>query len=207
MRGKITYPLFLLCLILLGGCATTRSVPQSPDNLCQIFLERPKWYEAALDAERRWKVKVPIIMAIMYHESGFRADARPPREKCLWILPGPRPSSSYGYAQATQSAWEDYKRSTGNRGADRDDFEDAVDFIGWYCHMSYVRCNISKTDPYRLYLAYHEGHLGYNKGTYKSKKDVQHIARQVEATSQRYERQLKDCPAPSSRIKSCLWPF
>lgn len=199
--------IYLLAFIVLCGCATTRQVPSNPKNLCDVFLENRDWYRAALEAEARWGVKVPILMAIMYQESGYRYDARPPRERCLWIFPGPRPSSSYGYSQATESAWEDYIKSTGNRGADRDDFKDAIDFIGWYCHMSRVRCNISKSDPFRLYLAYHEGHAGYNKGTYTKKKDVQYMARQVASLSERYERQLKDCPLKESPIRSCLWPF
>lgn len=204
---RILRSLSILALLLFWGCATIDTVPRNPKNLCDIFLEKPDWYEAALQAEARWQVKMPILMAIMYHESGYRAEARPPRERCLWIFPGPRLSSSYGYAQATESAWDDYIKSTGNRGADRDDFKDAVDFIGWYCHMSHIRCKISKTDPYRLYLAYHEGHAGYNKGTYKNKKDLQHTARQVEILAGRYEQQLKDCPLKRPKFRSCIWPF
>ena len=42
-------------------------------------------------------------------------------------------------------------------GADRDDFNDAIDFIGWYNDQSSRRSKISKSDAYNLYLAYHEG--------------------------------------------------
>jgi hypothetical protein len=196
----------LLCMFFCG-CATIQHTAQNPKDLCEIFLDNPDWYEAALKAEARWQVKMPILMSIMCQESGFRADARPPRTRCLWIFPGPRPSSSYGYAQATNSAWEDYIRHTGRRGADRDDFEDAIDFIGWYCHMSSVRCGISKSDPYRLYLAYHEGHGGYNNGTYRGKKWLLDAARQVEQRANLYERQLKKCPLKRERFRSCIWPF
>jgi len=199
--------LLFFVVFLFSGCASLKYTPSNPKNLCEIFLENKDWYEAALGAEARWGVKMPILMSIMCQESGFRADATPPRKRCLWIFPGPRISSSYGYAQATESAWDDYIRSTGRRGADRDDFEDAVDFIGWYCHMSSVRCHINKNDAYRLYLAYHEGHAGYNKGTYKDKKWLKDAAKQVEARALTYERQLKDCPLKRPITRSCIWPF
>ncbi len=196
----------VFCITLTcQGCATISYRPSNPENLCDIFLENEDWYEAALKAESRWGVKASILMAIMRQESGFVADARPPRKKCLWIFPGPRPSSSYGYAQATASSWEDYISHTRNYGADRDDFKDAVDFIGWYCHMSHVRCGIKKTDAYSLYLAYHEGHGGYNKGSYKGKEWLKKSAQDVARRAKKYESQLKDCPLKRPKRTRCLW--
>jgi hypothetical protein len=145
----------------------------------------------------------------MYIESGFNADARPPRTKCLFIFPGPRPSTAYGYPQALDITWKEYQQHTGNWGADRDDFEDAVDFIGWYCRMSTVRCGISRFDPYLLYLAYHEGHGGFNRGSYQNKTDVKRAARSVEKLAGQYTSLLTGCQNELEKTgRGCwLWPF
>ncbi len=183
-------PLLLLSL-LLGGCAT--SPPSNVDNLCAIFREKDGWYDDAVDAGKRWNSPVPVMMAIMHQESRFDAKAKPPRRKILGIIPGARPSDSYGYSQALKSTWKSYKRSAGNRGADRDDFADSIDFIGWYNDQSHRRSGISRNDPYRLYLAYHEGHGGYNRGSYRSKAWLQSVARKVEQRANRYNGQLRSC--------------
>ena len=94
------------------------------------------------------------------------ADAKPPRKRVLGIPLG-RSSSAYGYAQATDEAWSDYKKSTGRRFVKRSDFGDAIDFIGWYNHRSNKRLGLRKNDTYNLYLAYYNGHTGYAKGAWK----------------------------------------
>ncbi len=198
----------LALLLLTAACAGAPSAPRDPKNLCGIFRQYPDWHAAADRSRRRWGVPVPVMMAILYHESGFRADAKPPRTSCLWVFPGPRPSSAYGYPQAIDSTWDLYRQKTGNRWADRDDFADAVDFVGWYCHISQLECGISKVDAHHLYLAYHEGWTGYRRGTFRRKGYVVNTARRVAATAARYQRQIPACPRPSLRRKrSCLWPF
>ncbi|MFT7288001.1 MAG: hypothetical protein ACI87W_002116, partial [Halieaceae bacterium] len=52
---------------------------------------------------------------------------------------------------------------------------------------------IPRNDTYRLYLAYHEGHGGYTRATYKSKEWLQTVARKVASRAQRYETQLRGC--------------
>jgi hypothetical protein len=147
-------------------------------------------------------------MAIIHQESRFKAEARPPRNKFLWIFPGSRPSSAYGYAQAADPTWQEYQRSTGQSGADRDDFDDAVDFVGWYCHMSFIRCGIAKDNARALYLAYHEGHGGFNRKTYRRKAWLLRVASNVEQRAKRYARQLSVCEKEfQKKSGSCLWPF
>ena len=97
------------------------------------------------------------MMAIMFQESSFISDARPPRVRILGIPMWWRVSSSYGYSQAKSETWRWYEQSTGRNG-DRDDFDDAIDFIGWYNMMSGELSGISPNDASSLYLAYHEGH-------------------------------------------------
>jgi len=173
------------------GCSATR--PERPRDLCSIFAERPDWYEAARDAYREWGVPVPLQLAIIHHESGFDAAARPPRTKILWIFPGPRPSSAYGYGQVLDGTWEKYRESTGEYFADRDEFEDVVDFIGWYGHVGAKRYGIPRHDPYAFYLAYHEGHGGFARGSYKAKASLRRTARSVAAMARRYDRQYQRC--------------
>lgn len=200
--------LFLLSLLipLFSGCATSPP-PRHIDNVCDIFGENKKWYKSARKSYKRWGIPIYIQMALLHQESKFEADARPPRTSCLWIFPGPRPSSAYGYAQAKDETWKEYRESTGRGGADRDDFADAVDFVGWYCNLSHKRSGISKLDAYQLYLAYHEGHGGFNRKTYKKKSWLLQVARKVEARAQRYKRQLASCEGQFRRSRFCLWPF
>lgn len=181
----------LLVLVLCGGCATR--APDNVDDLCAIFDDKGSWYGDARKAERRWGTPIPVLMAIIHQESRFDARARPPRKRILGFIPGPRPSDSYGYSQALKSTWAAYKRSAGRYGADRDDFADAIDFVGWYSQQSTRRNGIDSADAYRLYLAYHEGHGGYERGTYRNKAWLQAVARKVAARAGRYEAQLAVC--------------
>ena len=107
----------------------------------------------------------------------------------------PRKSSAYGYAQAQNPAWKDYRRDTGNSGADRDDFDDAIDFIGWYTHQTQRQLGISKWDAYNQYLAYHEGRGGYKSGDWKNKSWLKKVARQVRDQAARYNQQFQTCKA------------
>ena len=177
--------------IALQGC--TVSPPSNPSNLCDIFYEKDDWYDDAADASEKWGTSIPVLMAIMHQESRFQQKAKPPRKKILGFIPGPRPSDSYGYSQAKKSTWQWYMTASGNYGADRDDFEDAVDFIGWYSKVSYQRCSIKRNDAYHLYLAYHEGHGGFNRRTFKNKAWLRRVAKKVASQSYRYAGQLKSC--------------
>jgi hypothetical protein len=195
-----------LLLVLLWGCGSPPP-PKRIDNLCEIFRENREWYEDAVKSSKRWGVPMPVMMAILHYESRYVADSKPPRTSCLWIFPGPRPSSAYGYAQAKDETWEEYKESTGNTWADRNDFDDAIDFVGWYCYLSHKRCYIPRNDAYNLYLAYHEGHGGFNRKTYLEKGWLIQVAKKVQATSNLYSSQLASCEGEFKKKGCCLWPF
>ncbi len=194
----------LLATIMLAGCAS--SPPTNPGNLCEVFSEKKNWYRDARRASNRWNSPIPVMMAITHQESTFRARAKPPRRKLLGFIPWRRPDA-YGYAQATDAAWLDYVRATGRGGADRDDFTDAIDFVGWYNRQSHKRNGISNTDAYRLYLAYHEGHGGYARASYRGKGQVQAAARKVADRAKKYERQLQDCERRLKRGRRWWSPF
>jgi len=179
--------------LLLSGCSTYQ--PNNPDNLCHIFFGEIDWYEAARDAQGQWGTPIYVMMAIMYQESRFVDDAQPDRPWFLGVVPLPRDSSAYGYAQAQDPVWEEYRRHRPNSGADRDDFEDSIDFIGWYTHGSQKRLKVSKWDAYGQYLAYHEGRGGYQRKTYQGKPWLKKIANKVKRRAIRYNQQLKTCQA------------
>ncbi len=197
---------FFLMAITLGVSISCTTIPPSNiDQVCTLFDDRYDWYLAAKRVEKKWGSPAHVTMAIMHQESSFRADAKPPRKKLFGIIPGPRPSTAFGYAQAINPTWEEYKRSTKQPGADRDDFDDAMDFVGWYNHRSRKRNRIAPHDARRLYLAYHEGHGGYARGSYNKKPWLIKVAKKVERQSHRYKQQLATCQADLEKWNLRRW--
>ncbi len=192
----------LALLALLTGCAS--APPSQVENLCGIFQENRSWYRDAQRAEQRWGVPIAVKMSFAYQESSYRARAKPPRNRILGFIPGRRPSSAYGYAQATNEAWADYVRATGRTRANRRRFGDAMDFVGWYNRRSADTLNIPRNDARRLYLAYHEGMTGYRRGTYRGKPWLQDVAVRVQSRASTYQSQLDQC---ESRLQRRWWPF
>jgi hypothetical protein len=191
LRRTVLVGLLFTGLVLAVDCSTPP--PRTPNDICKIFTERRSWYHGANRSYQRWGVPVSLQLAVIHQESSFRSNARPPRSRFLWIFPGPRASTALGYGQALDPTWREYQKSTGNLGADRDDFADVADFIGWYGDRAESRAAVPKTDPYRFYLAYHEGPGGYRSGTWKSKPWLQQVARKVSARANRYHQQYLAC--------------
>ncbi len=187
-----------------AGCSAR--APANIDDACAIFSERHGWYDDVGRSERRWGIPAHVQLAIIHQESRFRAKARQPRRRYLGFIPGPRRTSAYGYTQAIEPTWDEYRRATGHGGADRDDFGDACDFIGWYCARSSRRLGIDKSDAYRLYIAYHEGDGGYRRGSYRRKAWLLRVAEKVRNRAVRYRRQLASCRSRLER-RWRLWPF
>jgi hypothetical protein len=138
-------------------------------------------------------VPIPVSMAFIKQESGFASRAKPARRKLLGFIPGPRPSSAFGYAQAQDGTWDDYRKSSGNGIASRSNFADAVDFVAWYNNNSYRINNIAHDDAYNLYLAYHEGNAGFRRRSYEGDTALINVARKVQADALVYERQFQEC--------------
>ena len=182
---------FVVNLLLLTAC--TASQPRNTENICEIFREKDDWYDATKDTQEKWGVPIQIQMAIMHQESRFVADAQPPRPYVLGFIPWFRRSSAYGYPQAQDGTWDWYIKDTGVWGADRDDFEDASDFIGWYCSVSAKKLGISKWDTASQYLAYHEGHGGFKKKSYLKKPWLIKISQKVNRRASTFGKQLAGC--------------
>ncbi|NIZ12962.1 lytic transglycosylase [Phaeobacter sp. HF9A] len=184
----------LALLLALAACGGGhKSPPRNLDNACSIINERPKYLRAFRAAERRWGVPVHVQMATIHQESRFDGDARTPHKFVLGILPMGRVSSAYGYGQALDGTWDEYREDTGRRFARRDRIDDATDFMGWYMTRSYQRNGIPLSDARNQYLAYHEGHTGYARGSYRSKAWLLRVANKVEARSNAYKAQLEGC--------------
>ncbi|MDZ7644727.1 MAG: hypothetical protein U5K76_11165 [Woeseiaceae bacterium] len=181
----------LAWLLLTTACATTP--PSNVENICAIFGEKGAWYDDAKKSADKWGTPVHVQMAIIRQESSFQFDARPPRRKLLGFIPWTRPSNAYGYAQVLDSTWRWYQEEAGGRFARRDDFGDAVDFVGWYTNVSQRMLGISKWDPYNQYLAYHEGHTGWKRKSYRSKRWLTNTARKVEYRAREWGAQLASC--------------
>lgn len=183
--------LLILSVLVLSSCISSQ--PQNITNVCEIFAERRNWYQAAHDSEERWRIPIAVNMAFIYQESSFRARAKPERSRFLWVLPGPRPSSAFGYAQALDSTWNDYESTSGNSRASRSNFADAIDFVAWYNANSSLTSNIASSDARNLYFAYHEGNGGYQRRTYLDKPWLIDVANRVQENSEMFSHQLSSC--------------
>lgn len=182
---------FCLIACVIAGCG--HAPPSQTHDACLILEDNRSWWRDLRRSEDRWGISPGIQLAILKRESSFDANARPARQRLLGFIPGRRPSSAYGYAQALDGTWDWYREDTGRRGADRDDFGDAVDFIGWYGHMSGRLSGIASSDARAQYLAYHQGHTGYNNGSYRNISWLNRAADQVARDATRYDRQISQC--------------
>jgi hypothetical protein len=194
-----------LALAALAGACASMDPPAQTENACAIFKQKPDWWRAAKQTERRWDAPPALTLAIIRQESSFTHDARPPRQGGFLFIPGRRPSTAFGYAQALETTWADYTRATGRGGADRDQFDDAADFVGWYLHGSRERLGLAMDDARNHYLAYHEGRGGFERGTHRGKAWLKDAAASVDANTRAYARQIDACE--SDLNNQGWWPF
>ena len=179
---------YLLVLLFVTACS---SIPKNTQNSCAIFEERYLWYKHAKASYKKWGAPIYIQLAFIKKESDFNWLAKPPRVKLFKIIPFKRPSSSFGYSQAVEGTWQQYKRETGKKLATRARFKDSVDFIGWYVNKTTTLLKIPKNDAYRQYLAYYKGWGDY-KNYSKDQKAIIY-ARSVKETASKYRKQLTLC--------------
>lgn len=188
---------FLAVVLFLAACGGGQrqnfSAPRHLDNACAMERERPNYFVAMRATERRWGVPVPVQMAIIHAESRFIGDARTPVRYTLGVIPMGRQSSALGYSQALDGTWDEYRQETGNRRASRTNIRDATDFIGWYMTKTRDRNGIALTDARNQYLAYHEGHTGFQRASYNAKPWLLGVADRVAARAATYDEQLRAC--------------
>ncbi|MBF9061075.1 lytic transglycosylase [Rhodobacterales bacterium HKCCSP123] len=181
-------------LVVATGCGQREfSAPRNLDDACALAAERPNYHRAMRRTERRWGVPVHVQMATFHQESRFDGDARPPFRYTLDVIPMGRLSSAFGYSQALDGTWDEYRASTGNRSARRTDIDDAADFMGWYMVLTRERNGIALDDARNQYLAYHEGHAGFSRGSHNAKPWLLQVADRVAARAEVYRVQLLSC--------------
>lgn len=174
-----------------SGTAIERSAPGSSgsdtapsgdlNDACSLIRQNSGWNDALRRSSGRWNSEPHVTLAIIWQESRFQPRAQNPN------------SSAFGYPQAVNSTWAWYKDATGNSDGRRDNFTDAVDFVGWYTARSRSVNDISMSDALRQYLAYHEGHGGYANSSWRRKPWLLEVARRVDAQAETYKDQLRRC--------------
>ena len=183
-----------ILLAFLASCGGGNfSAPRNLDNACAIVDERPQYFRAMQDTERKWGVPVPVLMAIIHQESKFVGNARTPHRFALGIIPMGRQSSAYGYSQALDGTWDEYRDDQNRGGARRDRIDDATDFMGWYMTETREKLGLSLGDAQSQYLAYHEGRTGYARGSHNDKSWLIEVAARVGARASSYSEQLASC--------------
>jgi len=184
------------CAALLAAFSQSCAHPAAPrqvEDLCGLLAERADWHEATYRAGQRWQVSPGVLLAVIHQESRFRSAARP-WWRLFGLVPVAPASSAYGYGQATDGTWRDYLRAAGRRGARRDRFADAVDFVGWYLDVIHRATRVAKHDAYQLYLAYHEGPGGFARGSHRTKPWLQEVAQRVATRANVWDEDAARCP-------------
>ncbi|MDB4211291.1 transglycosylase SLT domain-containing protein [Ascidiaceihabitans sp.] len=195
MKKSIGAMILILAVASCGGGSGggSSNAPRNLDNACSIVQEKPQYLRAFRAAERKWNVPVHVLMAVIYQESKFKSNARPPFRYSAGVIPVGRQSSALGYSQALAATWKEYQVATGSRSARRTNIKDAADFMGWYMNITRKRNGVSLNDARNQYFAYHDGHTGFSRGTYKNKAWLVRVAGEVESRANTYRSQLANC--------------
>jgi hypothetical protein len=189
----------LTSVLFVASCASRDSArvasvdPSNVEDICAIYAENPHWRELVHASADRWNVPEEVKMAIIWRESAFRAQARP-YTYSFGVRTGVA-SSAFGYSQAIDGTWDWYRQETGHRDADRTDFADAVDFVGWYMNKTREMNGLSPSDAFHQYLAYHQGHTGFERGAWRREAWLMRAAAQVQHKAEVYRRQMSRCRA------------
>ena len=186
----------LILMTLLAGCSLPSgnvNAPRNLNNACSILDQRRSFFPAFMAAKRKYGVPVSVQMAIIWQESKFKSKAKTPRRYRFGLIPVGRQSSAYGYAQVLDGTWREYKAAAGRWTARRTNIQDSADFIGWYMTKSRRKLGLSMSDTRNQYLAYHEGRTGYRRGSYKSKRWLLRVAKNLENRAKMYNSQLRRC--------------
>jgi hypothetical protein len=186
--------LLISSLTFLSACSSTifeSSTTSHPNNACNILNENDDWLYATHKSYKKWGIPVSIQLAFIKHESSFRYNARPLKKKGFFF--DDYQSSAYGYSQALDGTWKEYKTKNNKPNADRTSFYDSSDFVGWYLNRVSKSSKIKKHDIYNLYLAYHEGVGGWKKRSYLKKRWLVKKAKVVKNSTITFSKQLRSC--------------
>ncbi len=173
-------------VFLLAGCSQP---PKVINNACDILSLHPTWYRYHVHFAHKYSVPIPTVMAIIALESGFNPQARPVKS---WLvknyIPWEYASSSYGYSQATNAAWNDFQRANPYSIYTRGDYVSSVAFISWYLSTYAVSKGKMRVDE--QYIIYHDGP---NKEAHAIAPATRNYANKVLSLANTYEAQLRQC--------------
>ena len=153
-------------------------------GICEILTQKPDWAKSLKIAQDKYGLSPAYAMALIYQESRFKAEAKS------------KGSSAYGYAQAINGTWKHFQQDV-KANAKRNNFNDSVQFIGWYTAQLAKSSNLKMTDNYNLYMAYMLGATGfkrYKSETFKNKAKIvedKKIASKVKDFASHYQTQFK----------------
>ena len=188
---KKTFLIFFLSICMfITSCV---GVPKNQEDACSILKQKKSWRSALKKTQRKWGISAGMQLAFIKTESNFRSTARTERKYFLGLIPSGRISSAYGYSQALDGTWNEYKKRTGNRYHRRSNFAHSTNFIGWYVDKSSKLLGISKNNAYLHYLAYHQGQAGFKTGAYRTKSGLLKVAKKTAYNKKIFDRQLKKC--------------
>ena len=190
MTKNFTLFSIVLMTTLILGCV---NIPKNQENACLILKQKRTWAKALKKTEKRWGVSAAMQLAFIKTESNFRPTARTPRKYVFGLIPNGRISTAYGYSQALDGTWKQYKKSTGNKYHRRSNFSHSTNFIGWYVDITRSKLGIKKDNAYLQYIAYHQGHAGFKTGAYKNKKRLLAAAKKTARNKKIFASQLKNC--------------
>ncbi len=183
----------IFLVLILASCVRETRPPERQENACSVLDQRPGWLRDMQKTEAVWGAPVSVQMAIIWKESNFRSRVKTRRTFFLGVVPTGFVSSAYGFSQALDGTWDDYRRDTGARRAKRSDFGDSADFIGWFMAKSRRVNGIAMTDAYNQYIAYNQGQAGFARGSYRGQDWLLDVAWQVQNRANIYESQLQAC--------------
>ena len=184
---------FVLATLAACGGGGGGDAPRFLDDACAIARDKPDYMSAFRAVERKWGVPVHVQMATIHQESKFVSDARTPLQYAIGVIPVGRQSSAFGYSQALDGTWDEYRSAQRRPRARRDRIRDATDFMGWYMSLSRQELGIPLHDARNQYLAYHDGRSGYRRGTWKAKPWLIRVSGNVAVRAEMYRQQLPYC--------------
>jgi hypothetical protein len=176
--------LFGLMSLALAVIMSPGAVKAQTADMCGLIAKNPSWQESLRATQEKWQVKPSIILAIIDHESRFKADARGQGAT------GPNPMRNFGYAQARLTTWNWYLRETGQASGSRTDFALATDFIGWHFATMEPRIGAPRNNVFAHYLAYKVGEAGFRRGAPES---ARALATRIQTQARQLDVHLNGC--------------
>jgi len=171
-----------------------RPLPDQVDAVCESPFTR--WYRAAdrLHPGSRFIFTTRDKEAWLQSVERWLHRREPPKESSIWFKHRMHHSGRVTFDREVHSdLYDAHHESVMRYFADRDDFGDAIDFVGWYTDLSAKSVGISKWDPYNQYLAYHEGQAGWKRKSYSTKRWLKETARVVDYRAKEWGAQLARC--------------